>query len=65
MLQIEAEEAVEAVEDGEREEVVTPAEADTDGAAVVGEVDDAPEADEDEETEEAEEDYDDGWEEEV
>ena len=62
MLQIEAEEAVEAVEDGEREEVVTPAEADTDGAAVVGEVDDAPEADE---AEEAEEDYDDGWEEEV
>ena len=50
---------MEAVEDGEREEVVTPAEADTDGAAVVGEVDDAPEADE------AEEDYDDGWEEEV
>ena len=63
MLQIEAEEAVEAVEDGEREEVVTPAEADTDGAAVVGEVDDAP--DEAEEAEEAEEDYDDGWEEEV
>ena len=62
MLQIEAEEAVEAVEDGEREEVVTPAEADTDGAAVVGEVDDAPEADD---AEEAEEDYDDGWEEEV
>ena len=53
---------MEAVEDGEREEVVTPAEADTDGAAVVGEVDDAPEADE---AEEAEEDYDDGWEEEV
>ena len=53
---------MEAVEDGEREEVVTPAEADTDGAAVVGEVDDAPEADD---AEEAEEDYDDGWEEEV
>ncbi len=52
------------MEDGEREEVVTPAEADTDGAAVVGEVDDAPEADEDD-AEEAEEDYDDGWEEEV
>ena len=59
---MEAEEAGEAVEDGEREEVVTPAEADTDGAAVVGEVDDAPE---DDDAEEAEEDYDDGWEEEV